>query len=72
MNPFEPLYGRCCNTPIGWSDPLNMVLIGLYMFGEMEHEMQVIKKNIKVEEDINKIFVDHNMMFEDFEVGEQV
>jgi len=48
MSPFETLYGWSCNTPISWGDPMNKVLIGPDMFAEMEHEMQVIKKNLKV------------------------
>jgi len=31
MIPFEALYGWSCNTPISWSDPVNMVLIALNM-----------------------------------------
>ena len=31
MSPFEALYGKSCNTPIDWSDPVSMVLIGLDM-----------------------------------------
>ena len=48
MSPFETLYGWSCNTPISWSDPVNMVLIRLNMLVEMEEEMQVMKKNLKV------------------------
>ena len=47
MSPFEALYGWNCNTPISWSDPLNMVLIGMDMLVDMEQAMQVIKKNLK-------------------------
>jgi len=47
MSPFEVLYGRSCNTPISWSDPVSRVLIRLDMLADMEYEMQVIKKNLK-------------------------
>lgn len=33
---FEALYGWNCNTPIIWSDPVNMILIGLDMLADME------------------------------------
>ena len=33
MNPFEVLYGKICNTPTIWSDPMNRVLIGLTFSG---------------------------------------
>ena len=49
MTQFEALYGWICNTPISWSDPVNMELIGPYMLAKMEQEMQVIKNNLKVE-----------------------
>jgi len=39
MSLFEELHEKSCNTPISWSDPLNMVLIGLDMLEEMEQEM---------------------------------
>ena len=48
MSPFEALYGKSCNTPISWSDTMNMVLIGPDMLAEMEQEVQVIKRNFKV------------------------
>lgn len=34
MSPFKAFYEQSCNTPIHWSDPVNMVLIGLDM---LEH-----------------------------------
>ena len=55
---FEALYGRSCNTPISWSDPVNMVFIGSDMFVDMEQDMQAIKKNIKVTQDRQKKYVD--------------
>lgn len=44
---FEALIGQSFNTPISWSDPVNMVLRGPNMLAEMEHEVQVIKHNLK-------------------------
>jgi len=48
MSPFEALYGWSCNTPIRWSDLVSRVLIGTNMLANMEQEMQVVKKNLKV------------------------
>jgi hypothetical protein len=28
MSPFEVLYGRLCNTPVSWSNPVNRITIG--------------------------------------------
>jgi len=36
MSLFKALYGRSCNTPINWSDPVNRVLIGMDMLENME------------------------------------
>ena len=47
VSPFEVVYGQSCNTPINWSDLVSMVLIASDMLADMEHEMQVIKKNLK-------------------------
>lgn len=43
MSLFEALYGRSCNTPINWSDPVKRMLIGPNMLEEMEQEMHIIK-----------------------------
>ena len=31
MSPLHALYGRSCNTPISWSEPVNKVLIAGYV-----------------------------------------
>ena len=28
LSPFEILYGRKCNTPISWSNPIDWVMLG--------------------------------------------
>jgi len=66
MSPFEALYGWSCNTPISWSDLVNMVLIGLNMLEDMEWEMKVIKKNLKATQDRKKSYANHNRLFKDF------
>ena len=66
MTHFEALYGWSYNTPISWSDLVSKVLIGLDILAELEQEMQVIKKNIKVAQDRKKSYVDKNMLFKKF------
>ena len=39
MSPFEVLYGRLCNTPVGWSNPVNRIMIGPDMLKEMERQV---------------------------------
>ena len=28
MSPFEAMYGRKCNTPISWDNPMDRVIVG--------------------------------------------
>eukprot|EP00253_Pinus_taeda_P005949 PITA_05949 len=60
MSPFEAFYGWSCSTPISWSYLVNKVLIGSEMLADMEHEMQAIKKNLKVTKDRHKSYADQN------------
>jgi hypothetical protein len=48
MRPFEVLYGRPCNTPVSWSNPVNKITIGPDMLKEMEQQVTQIKQNLKV------------------------
>ena len=68
MSPFEELYGWSCNTPISWSDPSSKVLIRPNMLADMEHEMQMIKNNLKVAQDRQKSYAYKSWLFE-FQVG---
>ena len=72
MSLFEALYGQIFKTPISWSDPVNMVLIGHDMLVEMEQEMQVINKNLKATQDSKKSYVYQHRAFKDFQFGEHV
>ena len=51
---------------------MNKALIGLDMLAEMEQEMQVIKKNLKVAQDMQKSYADQHRVFKEFQVGEHV
>ena len=33
---FEIMYGRKCNTPISWSNPVERLVLGLELLKEME------------------------------------
>lgn len=39
MITFEALCGRRFNTPISWSDPMNVILVGPDMLKEMEKKI---------------------------------
>jgi ABC-type uncharacterized transport system permease subunit len=40
---FEALYGKKCNTPISWHNPIDKALVGPYLLREMEEKMTKIK-----------------------------
>ena len=48
MSLFEALYEWSCNTLISLSDLVKKVFIEWDMLVNMEHEMEVMKKNIEV------------------------
>jgi hypothetical protein len=55
MSPFEALYGRRCNTQVSWDNPVNIIMLGLEMFKEMEQEVIKIKQNLKTTQDRQKV-----------------
>ena len=40
FSPFEILYGRKCNTPISWNNPVDRLVLGPELLKEME---QIVK-----------------------------
>jgi hypothetical protein len=48
MSPFEALYGRKCNTPMSWDNPIDRAIIGPDFLKEMEEKMTRIRHNLKV------------------------
>ena len=51
MSPFEALYGRRCNTPVSWDNPVNKVIIGSKLLREMEEQVVKIRKNMTTSQD---------------------
>jgi hypothetical protein len=45
MNTFEALYGRKCNTPVRWDNPVDRAVVGPELLKEMEEQMLKIKHN---------------------------
>jgi hypothetical protein len=54
MSPFEALYGRQCNIPISWDNPVDKITLGPDMLKEMEQQVIQIKQNLKVAQDRQK------------------
>jgi hypothetical protein len=72
MSPFEALYGRKCNTPVSWDNPVDMTVVGPELLREMEDQMTKIKQNLKAAQDKQKIYVDKNKTHREFKVGDHV
>jgi len=51
MIPFEDLYGRKCNTPMSWDNPIGRAIIGIYLLKEIEEHMKNIRHNSKSSQD---------------------
>jgi hypothetical protein len=48
MNPFQALYGRKCNTPVSWNNPVDKIVVEPDLLKEMKEQMVKIKQNLKV------------------------
>ena len=46
MSPFEALFGRKCNTPVNWDNPIDRALVGPDFVKEMEEN--VTRQNCSV------------------------
>ena len=57
-SPFEILYGRKCNNPISWSNPVDRLVLGPKLLKEMELIVKQVQGNLKVAQDRQKIQAD--------------
>jgi hypothetical protein len=57
ISPFEALYGRKCNTPVSWDNPVDRAVVGPDFLREMEEQMIKIKQNLKAAQDKKKSYV---------------
>jgi hypothetical protein len=71
-SPFEALYGRMCNTPVSWDNPIDRAVVGPDLLREMEEKMLKIKKNLKAAQDKQKNYVDKGRTHKEFKVGDHV
>jgi hypothetical protein len=65
-------YGRKCNTPVGWDNPIDRAVVGPDLLREMEEQMLKIKKKLKAAQDRKKIYVDKGITHREFKVGDHV
>ena len=54
-SPFKILYGRKCNTPISWSNPVDRLILGPELLKEMELIVKQVQGNLKIAQDRQKI-----------------
>jgi hypothetical protein len=69
MSPFEALYGRKCNTPVSWDNPIDRLVLAPEFLKDMEDQMVKIKQNLKTTQDRHKVYADKNMTTREFKVG---
>jgi hypothetical protein len=66
MSQFEALYGRKCNTPVSWDEPVDIVVIGPDSLKEMEEQMIKTNQNLKASHDMHKSYSNKNKLFHRF------
>jgi hypothetical protein len=72
ISPFEALYGRQCNIPISWNNPIDRVTIGPYMLKEMEQKVVQIRQNMKIAQDRQKSYANRKRTLREFKAGDHV
>ena len=58
LTPFEILYGRECNTPITWSNPVDKLMLGPDLLKELELTVKQVQSNLKTAQDRQKSHTD--------------
>ena len=51
LSTFKILYGRKYNTPITWSNTVDILMLGLDSLKEMEQTLKQIQSNLKIDQD---------------------
>jgi hypothetical protein len=72
ISPFEVLYGRQCNTPVSWSNPVNKISFAPDMLKETKQQVTQIKQNLKVAQNQQKSYADQKRTPREFQTGDHV
>jgi hypothetical protein len=72
MAPFEPLYGRRCQTPLSWSETGERKIFGLDLVVEAEDKVKVIQANLKIAQSRQKSYADQRRKPLQFQIGDFV
>ena len=67
FSPFEILYGRKCNTPISWSNHVDLLVLGPELLKEMEEIVKQVQGNLKIAQDRQKIQADLKITPKEFQ-----
>ena len=70
--PFEILYGRKCNTPISWSNPVDRLVLGPKLLKEMELIVKQVQGNLKIAQDKHKSQAYLKRTQKEFQLGKHV
>jgi hypothetical protein len=72
MISFETLYGRKGNMLVSWDNPTDHTVVGLEIMRKMEEKMVKKRNNLKVVQDMHKIYEDKGRTHREFKVGNHV
>lgn len=72
MSPFEMLYGRKCQAPVNWDNPMSRIMLGPEMLQEMEKEVTKIQQQLKLTQDKKKIYANLKRLHKEFKVDDHV
>jgi hypothetical protein len=72
MRPFEALYGRKCDTPVSWDNPIDRVVLGPELLKDMEDQVVKINKNLKAPQNRQKVYANKNKTTREFNVGDHI
>ena len=69
---FEILYERKCNTPISWSIPVDILMLGLDLLKDMELTVKQVQQKLKATQGRQKSYSDLKRTPREFQVGDHV
>jgi hypothetical protein len=72
MAPFEALYGRRCRTPLNWSQTGERKFFGPALVDDAEEKVRVIKENLRIAQERQKIHYDKGKAPREYKVGDFV
>jgi hypothetical protein len=72
LSPFVVMYGRKCTNPISSDNPVDRLMVELYMLQEMESMVIKVQQNLKEAHDRQKGYADQERRHLEFQVEDHV